>query len=103
MVGAGQVEAVVARWQGREGGQERATCPLFLPASCDLLGVPRPDPADATTGTDDDVFERAVRDTARDGSAINRRIDRYRRDALVLAARQSRWPRDPAAAAAGTP
>jgi len=42
---AAQTEAFIAHWQGREGGQERANYGLFLIGLCDVLGVPRPDPA----------------------------------------------------------
>src|ERR1700761_6154204 len=38
------VDAFIARWQGREGGQERANYALFLAELCDVLGVRRPDP-----------------------------------------------------------
>jgi hypothetical protein len=41
------VEAFILRWQGREGGQERANYALFLTELCDLLGLPHPDPASA--------------------------------------------------------
>mgnify|MGYP001792823855 CR=1 FL=1 len=39
-----EVEAFIARWQGREGGQERANYALYLSELCDVLGVARPDP-----------------------------------------------------------
>jgi hypothetical protein len=35
----------IARWQRREGGQERANDALFLGERCDVLGIPHPDPA----------------------------------------------------------
>ena len=63
-----RIEAFIARWQGREGGQERANYALFLSELCDVLGVPRPDPAAATTETNDYVFERLVRETQLDGT-----------------------------------
>jgi hypothetical protein len=34
-----RTEAFIARWQGREGGQERANYALFLTELCDVLGV----------------------------------------------------------------
>lgn len=43
--------AFIARWQGREGGQEHANYALFLTEFCDTLNVPRPDPASASTKT----------------------------------------------------
>lgn len=70
-----QVGAFVARWQGREGGQERANYALFLSELCDVLEVPRPEPAGATTENNDYVFERAVREKQIDGSISWGRID----------------------------
>ncbi|MDF2118095.1 class I SAM-dependent DNA methyltransferase [Roseiarcaceae bacterium H3SJ34-1] len=84
------IETFLARWTGREGGQERANYALFLSELCDTLEVPRPDPAGSTTETNDYVFERAVREAGRDGGASNKRIDLYRRDAFILEAKQSR-------------
>jgi len=40
------VEAFIRRWQGREGGQERANYVSFLNELIALLGLPPPDPAD---------------------------------------------------------
>lgn len=85
-----QIEAFIARWQGREGGQERANYGLFLTELCDALGLPHPDPAGATTEHNDYVFERAVRETHTDGTVSVRRIDLYKRGCFVLEAKQSR-------------
>jgi len=82
--------ALIARWQGREGGQERANYGLLLSELCDVLGVPRPDPAAATTEENDYVFERGVKDHNPDGTASSRRIDLYKRGCFVLEAKQSR-------------
>lgn len=57
---ADTVEKFIARWQGSEGGQERANYGMFLTELCELLDVPRPDVADATHKHNDYVFERAV-------------------------------------------
>ncbi len=70
-----QVEAFIARWQGQEGGQERANYALFLTELTDLLGLPHPDPASATTEANDYVFERVVKEVARDGSTSSKRIE----------------------------
>src|ERR1700728_2408003 len=43
-----KAEAFVARWQGQEGGQERANYTLFLTELCDVLDLPHADPAGAT-------------------------------------------------------
>lgn len=83
-------EAFISRWTAREGGQERANYALFLAELCDVLNVPRPDPASGDTETNDYVFERAVTDRSREGSTSAKRIDLYRRNSFVLEAKQSR-------------
>lgn len=86
-----RIEAFIARWQGREGGQERANYGLFLAELCTALDLPRPDPASVSNAGNDYVFERRVREVARDGSVSHRRIDLYKRDSFVLEAKQSRF------------
>ena len=88
--GDAALEAFVRRWQGREGGQERANYVLFLSGLCAVLGVPQPEPAGAAGN--DYVFERAVREPNGDGTHATRRIDLYRRGSFVLEAKQSRQP-----------
>ena len=44
----GAIEAFIARWQAREGGQERANYAMFLTELCVVLGLSPPDPASAT-------------------------------------------------------
>src|SRR3982751_3093970 len=44
----GKLEEFVTRWQGQEGGQERANYALFLTELCDVLNLPHPDVAKAT-------------------------------------------------------
>jgi hypothetical protein len=85
-----QTEAFIARWQGQEGGQERANYALFLSEFCDVLGVPRPAPAAATTEENDYVFERVVKRPSDDGTHGSGRIDLYKRGCFVLEAKQSR-------------
>ncbi|HEY7270007.1 MAG TPA: type IIL restriction-modification enzyme MmeI, partial [Dehalococcoidia bacterium] len=84
------VEAFVARWQGQEGGQERANYALFLTELCDVLGLPHPNPAGATHERNDYAFERVVTRHRDDGDALGR-IDLYRKGSFVLEAKQSRW------------
>ena len=84
------LERFIVRWQGREGGQERANYGLFLSEFCDAIGVRRPEPASATTAENDYVFERAVKEPSPDGSAGTGRIDLYKRGSFVLEAKQSR-------------
>jgi hypothetical protein len=83
------IEAFIRRWQGREGGQERANYGLFLNELIALLGLPLPDPADATHEHNDYVFERAVR-KHRDEGDSHGRIDLYKKNSFVLEAKQSR-------------
>jgi hypothetical protein len=90
---AADPEAFIRRWSNLEGGAERANYALFLAELCDVLGVPRPDPASATSTGNDYVLERAVR--REDGSTG--RIDLYRRDCFILEAKQSRWKNAPKA------
>ena len=85
------VEEFIARWQGREGGAERANYALFLAELCDVLEVARPDPASAAHENNDYVFERAV--VRREGGerSAHKRIDLYKRNSFILEAKQSRW------------
>src|SRR6185437_5029541 len=83
------VEAFIRRWQGREGGQERANYVLFLNELIALLGLPAPDPADATHEHNDYVFERTVTKHRSEGDSHGR-IDLYRKNSFVLEAKQSR-------------
>ena len=85
-----QTETFIARWQGQEGGQERANYALFLSELCDVLGVNRPAPAAATTQENDYVFERVVKRQSEDGANGHGRIDLYKRNCFVLEAKQSR-------------
>src|SRR5579871_5689820 len=87
---SGAVEAFIARWQGRTGGQERANYGMFLRELCTALAVEPPAPAAADPETNDYVFERVVKEPARDGAAASTRIDLYKRDCFVLEAKQSR-------------
>src|SRR3954452_3093291 len=81
--GLDKVESFIARWQGQEGGQERANYALFLTELCDLLDLPHPDVAKATHAQNDYVFERAVQRHLSDGNAPGR-IDLYKRNSFVL-------------------
>ena len=83
------IEAFIARWQGRDGGQERANYAMFLRELADVLGLQPPNPAGGPE-TNDYVFERVVKEPGRDGTVSNRRIDLYKRGCFVLEAKQSR-------------
>src|ERR1700687_4607410 len=71
------IEVFIGRWQGREGGQERANYVSFLNELIALLGLPPPDPADATHEHNDYVFERAVKKHKDEGDSQGR-IDLYK-------------------------
>ena len=83
------IETFIRRWQGREGGQERANYVSFLNELITLLGLPPPDPADATHEHNDYVFERAVKKHRDEGDSQGR-IDLYKKNSFVLEAKQSR-------------
>ncbi|MBB3611588.1 class I SAM-dependent DNA methyltransferase [Rhizobium sp. BK602] len=89
-----EVERFIDRWQHQEGGQERANYALFLTELCDLLGLPHANPASAAHEANDYVFERVVRESARDGTVSSKRIDLYKRDCFLLEAKQSRLSGD---------
>ena len=92
-----KAEAFILRWQGQEGGQERANYSLFLAELCDVLDLPHPDPAGATRERNDYVFERVVTRHLDERDTIGR-IDLYRKGSFVLEAKQSRWTGDKAIA-----
>jgi hypothetical protein len=85
--GTDYVSAFIARWKS-SAAAERANYQLFLSELCDLLGVPRPEPARADDRHNAYVFERAVTFHNNDGTTSAGRIDLYRRDCFVLEAKQ---------------
>jgi Fe2+ or Zn2+ uptake regulation protein len=87
---AKEAAAFIARWSGREGGRERSNYALFLTELCDVIGVARPDPAEATNTLNDYVFERHVERKQPDGSTGRGWIDLYKRGCFILEAKQSR-------------
>src|SRR5262245_30947693 len=82
----------IGRWTAGEGGQERANYASFLSELCDVLKVPRPDPASHDAARNAYAFERAVTFHEPDGSTRTGRIDLYKRGSFVLEAKQSRRP-----------
>ena len=80
---ASTVQPFIARWQ-TSGAAERANYQLFLSELCDLLVVPRPNPATPDGADNAYVFEKAV--PLPHGAA--ERIDLYRRGCFVLEAKQ---------------
>jgi hypothetical protein len=68
-----RVKGFIARWQ-ESGGAERANYARFLTELCDLIGVPRPEPAH-DDGRTDCRFEYPVKFRNPDGSASSGWID----------------------------
>ncbi len=83
-------EAFIAKWESNKGGAERANYALFLTELCDVLDVPKPDPAEASSEHNDYVFERAVIFNEAGNRAGYGRIDLYKRGCFILEAKQSR-------------
>ena len=80
-----RVEAFLARWHGTTAAAERANYQTFLAELCDVLGVPRPDPASGGLGPY--RFERRV-DHHEGATTTARRIDLYKRGCFVCEAKQ---------------
>jgi hypothetical protein len=77
----------IARWKG-SGAAERANFQPFLGELCDVLGVERPEPAQADDSHNAYVFERNVIFDNGDGTTNKGRIDLYKRGCFVMEAKQ---------------
>lgn len=88
------VEAFIKRWE-KSGAAERANYQLFLSELCDVIGVPRPNPAGADDSQNAYVFERAVVFQHGDGNTSMGRVDLYKRGCFVLEAKQGANVPDP--------
>ena len=77
----------ITRWTA-SGGAERSNYQSFLIELCDLLDVPRPDPAAEHDHDNAYVFERAVKFHNGDGTTSTKFIDLYKRGAFVLETKQ---------------
>jgi hypothetical protein len=86
------VEEFITRWTAREGGAERANYQMFLSELCDVLDVPRPDPAGADREQNDYVFERAVRPRGSESTKNPKRIDLYNKGSFILERRRAEVP-----------
>ncbi|MDI1476743.1 DNA methyltransferase [Polyangium sp. y55x31] len=87
------VRAFVEKWSA-SGASERANKDLFLAELCDVLGVPRPEPATGDPARDRYVFEKPIPMTQEGGKVTTKRADLYKHGCFLLEAKQ--------AAAAGT-
>ncbi len=89
MSGAAPITSFIARWSAA-GGSERANYQLFVQELCDLLELPRPEPAREDTRDNAYVFEHRITFRHGDGTESNGFIDCYRRSAFVLEAKKLR-------------
>ena len=83
------IETFITRWDGTAMA-ERANAQPFLSELCDMLSVPRPDPAQGGIGPY--RFERNVIHHEADVTTTTRRIDLYRRACFVCEAKQGAAP-----------
>ena len=77
----------LTRWAGASG-TELANAQSFVGELAELLGFPRPDPAQEDTRDNAYVFERRVIFRHGDGSQSEGRIDCYKRAYFVLEAKK---------------
>lgn len=80
----------ITRWQ-QSSASERANCQSFLNELCEVLGVPKPQPAQNNSEADAYVYERAVtfHHTERQQTITTTGwIDFYKRGCFVLEAKQ---------------
>ena len=71
---------------------ERASLQHFLSELCDVLNLPRPDPAKTVNEENTYSFERKVYIRENDGAKVLKRLDLYRRGCFVLEAKQGTDP-----------
>jgi len=81
--------AFINKWHGKDGS-ERANYQLFITELCELLGVPKPEPAHKASAENAYTFERHVKMSQGDGTEADRYLDFYRRGAFVLEAKKVR-------------
>jgi hypothetical protein len=82
-----ELDDLLTKWLGKEGGAERANYQMFLTELCHALGLPAPDPKGHGLG--DYQFEAPVKSEAVLGTKGTGRIDLYKRDCFILEAKQS--------------
>ncbi|MCL2825124.1 MAG: hypothetical protein FWD57_14130, partial [Polyangiaceae bacterium] len=85
----------IVRWEA-SGGSEQANSQLFLTELCDVLDLPRPEPALMVNEENTYSFERKVYLPGANGKSEMRRLDLYRKGCFVLEAKQGKSSvRDP--------
>ena len=83
----GEIESFIERWR-RSAASERSNYQLFLTELCEVLGLPRPEPATEAPEEDRYRFERPVDFHNPDGSTSVGFIDLYRSECFVLETKQ---------------
>lgn len=81
------IAGFIKRWE-RSGAAERANYQLFLSELCDIIGVPRPEPATPDNAENAYVFERPITFQHGDGATSTGFIDLYKRSCYILEAKQ---------------
>jgi hypothetical protein len=82
-----QIDTFIQRWE-KSGAAERSNYVLFLSELCDLLDIPRPEPAGPDNSANRYCFERAVTRKNPDGTTSTGYIDLYKFACLLLEAKQ---------------
>jgi hypothetical protein len=77
----------ITRWEA-SGAAERANYQLFLCELCDILGVPRPEPAKADSSHNSYVFEHPVLFDDGLGHTTTKFVDLYKKGFFILEAKQ---------------
>ena len=93
-MGHAEIDNFIQRWQD-SGAAERSNSQTFLNELCDLLEVPRPDPAQAEVEANAYVFERPVTFHHGDGTTSTGFIDLYKRGSFVLESKQGVLAKEP--------
>jgi hypothetical protein len=82
------IAGFIARWRP-SGGAENANAQSFLAELCDLLEVPRPEPAREEVARNRYCFERDVTFQNPDGTTSHGRIDLYKKGCFVCESKQA--------------
>ena len=81
------IQQFIERWEP-SGGSERGNYQSFLNELCDILEVPRPDPATPNEDENAYVYDKAITFHIGDGSTALSYLDLYKRGCFVLESKQ---------------
>ena len=84
-----RISDFIKRWRD-SGGSEQANAQLFLTELCDVLSLPKPEPARPVNEENTYSFERKVYLPRGDGGSDLNRLDLYRKGCFVLEAKQGK-------------